>query len=167
MFSRSISNHSNIKQISSLHLILGFPRISPQQMAVQMNARKKLKAVCIFQIDMGSSWVLLKLRMTTKCNYDCNENGLSLNYFSFSLQSLPQDGVEINARPFPVLVIFFVIRIKHHHLSISCILRRMVREEWPEHRLGRSLTAPLTPLRWKHEGNQSPNLTFRAPLWQK
>lgn len=83
---------------------------------------------------MVSSWVLLKLRMTTKCNYDCNENGLSLNYFSFSLQSLPQDGVEINARPFPVLVIFFVIRIKHHHLSISCILRRMVREEWPEHR---------------------------------
>lgn len=73
--------------------------------------------------------------MTTKCNYDCNENGLSLNYFSFSLQSLPQDGVEINARPFPVLVILFVIRIKHHNWSISCILRRMAGEEWPEHRL--------------------------------
>lgn len=71
--------------------------------------------------------------MTTKCNYDCNENGLSLNYFSFSLQSLPQDGVEINARPFPVLVILFVIRIKHHNLSISCTLRRMAGEEWPEH----------------------------------
>ena len=69
--------------------------------------------------------------MTTKCNYDCNENGLSLNYFSFSLQSLLQDGVEINARPFPVLVILFVIRIKHHHLSISWILRRMGREGWP------------------------------------
>lgn len=138
-------NHLNIKQISSLHLIFSFPRISPRQMAAQMNARKKkLKAVCIFQIDMVSSWVLLKLRMTTKCNYDCNESGLSLNYFSFSLQSLPQDGVEINARPFPVLVIFFVIRIKHHHLSISCILRRMVREEQPEHRA--ELCAPLTPL---------------------
>lgn len=69
--------------------------------------------------------------MTTKCNYDCNENGLSSNYFSFSLQSLLQDGVEINARPFPVLVILSVIRIKHHHLSISCILRRMAREGWP------------------------------------
>lgn len=78
-------------------------------MAGQMNAREKLRAVCIFQIDMESSWVLLELRMTTKCNYDCNENGLSLNYFSFSLQSLPQDGVEINARPFPVLVTLFVI----------------------------------------------------------
>lgn len=66
--------------------------------------------------------------MTTKCNYDCNENGLSLNYFSFSLQSLPQDGVEINARPFPVLVILLVIRIKHHNLSISSILRRMTVE---------------------------------------
>lgn len=68
--------------------------------------------------------------MTTKCNYDRNENGLSLNYFSFSLQSLPQDGVEINARPFPVLVIPLVMRIKHHNSSISCILRRMAGEGW-------------------------------------
>lgn len=80
--------------------------------------------------------------MTTKCNYDCNENGLSLNYFSFSLQSLPQDGVEINARPFPVLVILLVIRIKHHNLSISCILRRMAGE-------GRLLSAGhISVLRW-------------------
>jgi hypothetical protein len=96
---------------------------------------------------MVSSWVLLKLRMTTKCNYDRNESGLSLNYFSFSSPSPPQDGVEINARPFPVLVIFFVIRIKHHHLSISCILRRMAMEEWPEHQA--DLRAPLTPLWWQ------------------
>lgn len=47
MFSRSIPNHLNIKQISSLHLIFSFPRIRPPQMAVQMSAREKIKG-CLY-----------------------------------------------------------------------------------------------------------------------
>lgn len=31
-------------------------------MAGQMNAGEKLRAVCIFQIDMESSWVLLETK---------------------------------------------------------------------------------------------------------
>lgn len=105
--------------------------------------------------------------MATKCNYDCNESGLSLNYFSFSLQPLPQDGVEINARPFPATVTLLVIRIKHHNSSVSYIPRRMAgggSEQWP------GLRAPVgSPVPGDHPGNgqagAAPGTPPLSPAW--
>lgn len=62
MFSRSVPNHLKHKAVSSLSLIFSFPKISPQQMAGQMNAGEKLRAVCIFQIDMKRTWALLETK---------------------------------------------------------------------------------------------------------